>query len=397
MALTDRDLTDLLADLESDRAERKETVKQDKDKLSQAICAFANDLPDHRKPGVLFIGVADDGKVSGLPITDELLLALADLRDQGNILPPPSMAVRKLETRDGDVAVVEVQPSTAPPVRFRGRIYIRVGPRRGIANLDDERRLNERRRALDLPFDARPLSGSTVDDLDMPLFADTLLPSLQPAEVLAENHRSNAQRLAALRLLTADGVATAAGVLVAGKDPLAWLPGAFVQFLRVDGTDLTDPVKDEKRLDGPLIDVLRQLDELLVLNISTAVDFTSENREIRTPDYPLAALQQVARNAIMHRSYENTNAPVRVTWFADRVEIVNPGGPYGSVTVDNFGDGATDYRNPTIAEVMRGLGYVQRFGAGIPIAKKSLADNGNPDPVFEPTPTHVAVTIRRRP
>jgi len=308
------------------------------------------------------VGVTDDGQVSGLPITDELLLSLADLRDQGNILPPPSMAVRKPETADGPVAVVEVQPSMSPPVQFTGRIHIRVGPRRSIAGPDDERRLNERRRALDLPFDARPLSGSTVDDLDLTLFTGTLLPSLQPPEVLAENHRSS-----------------------------------DVQFLRVEGTTLTDPVKDEKRLDGPLSDVLRQLDELLMLNISTSVDFTSENREVRSPDYPLAALQQVARNAIMHRSYENTNAPVRITWFADRVEIVNPGGPYGSVTVDNFGAGATDYRNPTIAEVMRGLGYVQRFGAGIPITKKSLTDNGNPEPVFEPTQTHVAVAIRRRP
>lgn len=396
MALTDSELLDLLSDLESDRVERKRTVKEDKDRLSEAICAFANDLPGHALPGVLFVGVNDDGQVSGLPVTDELLLSLADLRDQGNILPPPSMAVRKLETADGPVAVVEVQPSMSPPVRFKGRIWIRVGPRRAIAGSDDERRLNERRRALDLPFDARPLAGSTVEDLDLTLFTGTLLPSLQPPEVLAENHRSSAQRLAALRLLSSDGAATAAGVLVTGRDPLEWLPGAYVQFLRVEGTTLADPVKDEKRLDGSLSDVLRQLDELLTLNISTAVDFTSENREVRSPDYPLAALQQVARNAIMHRSYENTNAPVRITWFADRVEIVNPGGPYGSVTIDNFGAGTTDYRNPTLAEVMRGLGYVQRFGAGIPITKRSLTDNGNPEPVFEPTPTHVAVTIRRR-
>ncbi|HEX2130697.1 MAG TPA: ATP-binding protein [Actinophytocola sp.] len=396
MALTDDELAGLLADLESDRVERKQSVKEGKDKVSQAICAFANDLPGHGKPGVLFIGVTDDGRVSGLSVTDELLKELADLRDQGNLLPPPSMAVRKLETGDGPVAVIEVAPSTAPPVRFKGRIYIRVGPRRSIASLDDERRLNERRRALDLPFDARPIAGSSTDDLDLALFTGTLLPSLQPAEVLAENHRSADQRLAALRLLSADGAATAAGLLVAGRDPLNWLPGAYVQFLRVDGTQLTDPVKDEKRFDGPLLDVLRQLDELLVLNISTAVDFTSEHREVRSPDYPLAALQQVVRNAIMHRSYEHTNAPVRITWFADRVEIVNPGGPYGSVTVENFGAGTTDYRNPTLAEVMRGLGYVQRFGAGIPITKKSLTDNGNPAPVFEPTPSHVAVTIRRR-
>jgi ATP-dependent DNA helicase RecG len=158
MALSEDELAALLADMESDRVERKESAS-DKDKLSQSICAFANDLPAHRKPGVLFVGVRDDGQHAGLAITDELLRNLADLRDQGNILPPPSMSVRKVRLAGGDVAVVEVQPSSAPPVRYKGRIYIRIGPRRGIANADDERQLNERRRALDLPFDTRPIQG----------------------------------------------------------------------------------------------------------------------------------------------------------------------------------------------------------------------------------------------
>ena len=395
MALTERELTALLADLESDRVERKESAS-DMDKLSQAICAFANDLPGYGLPGVLFVGVTDDGRWAGREVTDQLLLRLADLRDQGNILPPPSMSVRKVVLSIGEVAVVEVEPSASPPVRYKGRIYIRVGPRRGIANADDERRLNERRRALDLPFDARPVQGSTLDDLDLRLFQDTLLPALQPPEVLAENGRSVAQRLAALRFTSQDGTPTAAGLLCAGVDVTSWVPGGYVQFLRVDGADLTDPIKDEKRFDGTLFDVLRQLDETLMLNIATSVDLTSGDREIRMPDYPLAALQQLTRNAIMHRSYEHTNSPVRITWFADRVEVVNPGGPYGSVNAENFGTGMTDYRNPTLAEVMRGLGYVQRFGAGIPVARKALASNGNPPPEFTTTATHVAATIRRR-
>jgi ATP-dependent DNA helicase RecG len=396
MAISDQELATLLADQESDRVERKESAA-DKDRLSQTICAFANDLPGHGKPGVLFIGVTDDGRCAGLDVTDALLCTIADLRDQGNILPPPSMVVRKVTLDGCDVAVVEVQPSTAPPVRYKGRIYIRVGPRRGIANLDDERRLNERRRALDLPFDARPIQGSATGDLDLRMIESELLPALQPPDVLAENGRTLEQRLAALRFCSMDGTPTVAGLLVAGQDVTMWLPGAYVQFLRIDGDNLTAPVKDEKRIDGTLLDVLRQLDELLVLNVTTAVDFTTSSTEVRVPDYPLVALQQVTRNALMHRAYEHTNSPVRLTWFADRVEVVNPGGPYGIVNVENFGTGITDYRNPTLAEVMRGLGYVQRFGAGIPITKKSLLDNGNPEPAFDVTSSHVAVTIKRRP
>ena len=53
----------------------------------------------------------------------------------------------------------------------------------------------------------------------------------------------------------------------------------------------------------------------------------------------------------MHRTYEATNAPVRVNWFDDRIEIISPGGPFGSVSDANFGEpGVTDYRNPNLAE-----------------------------------------------
>jgi ATP-dependent DNA helicase RecG len=100
----------------------------------------------------------------------------------------------------------------------------------------------------------------------------------------------------------------------------------------------------------------------------------------------------------MHRDYGTSNAPVRLTWFKDRIEIQNPGGPYGQVTVENFGNpGITDYRNPAIAEVMRNLGFVQRFGVGIQIARKSLADNGNPEPKFNVHENHVLVIVWRRP
>ena len=54
----------MLRDLESDRVERKASLA-DRDKIRQAICAFANDLPGHDAPGYLFIGATDDGKPSG--------------------------------------------------------------------------------------------------------------------------------------------------------------------------------------------------------------------------------------------------------------------------------------------------------------------------------------------
>jgi ATP-dependent DNA helicase RecG len=97
---TDEELEALLLTTESDLAERKESWRGDApEKGRQAICAFANDLPDHRRAGVLFVGARDDGTPSGLSITDALLCTLADIRSDGNILPPPSLTVEKRTLR----------------------------------------------------------------------------------------------------------------------------------------------------------------------------------------------------------------------------------------------------------------------------------------------------------
>lgn len=391
------ELQRLLTDLESDRVERKESLSEP-DRIREAICAFANDLPDHRAPGYIFVGVRDDGSGVGRPVTDDLLLKLANMRDDGSIQPLPAMEVQKQVFGGCEVAVVAAHPHSAPPVRFRGRTWIRVGPRRAQATREEEHRLTERRRSRDLPFDVRPLPSATLDALDLDLFQRTYLPAAIAPDVLEQNERTMLERLQGLRFADGEGRPTVLGMLVLGIDPHDHVGGAYVQFLRVDGGELTDPIRHQKSIHGPLPDLLRRLDEVIEAQISVATEITSGPVEVRHPDYPLAALQQLARNAVMHRDYELSNAPIRITWFNDRIEIQSPGGPFGQVSIESFGNpGVTDYRNPHIAEAMRVLGYVQRFGVGIPIARKELAKNGNPPPVFEPKPSHVLVCVRKRP
>lgn len=114
--LSDAELEALLADTGSDRVERQESFRREV--CREAVCAFANDLPDRRRPGVVFVGADDAGHPTGLPITDELLRQLADLKTDGNIVPPPTMTVEKRLLAGTPVAVVSVSPSEVPPVRY---------------------------------------------------------------------------------------------------------------------------------------------------------------------------------------------------------------------------------------------------------------------------------------
>lgn len=397
--MTDRELEQLLDDLESDRVERKEAAT-DGDKIRQAICAFANDLADHNLRGVLFVGVDDQGVPVGLTITDQMLQNLASMRGDGNILPFPSLDVQKRCLKGQEVAVVYVHPSAAPPVRFKGTIWIRSGPRRGIASPDDERRLNEKRRFRDLPADVLPVTSANIEALDELLFRRVYLPASVPVEVLEQNQRDLEHQLIATKFAHPGPPVspTLVGILTVGHSPTDWFPGAYIQFTRFDGKELADPVQSSRELRGPLPDLMRELDELLKLNIHASVNFTSGPVEVQTPDYPLVALQQIARNAVLHRSYENTHAPVRLNWFRDRVEIQNPGGPYGQVSKQNFGQpNACDYRNPNLAAVLKELGYVQRFGAGIATARRELEKNGNPEIEFLVEDSHIAAILRSRP
>ncbi|PIE01462.1 MAG: transcriptional regulator [Acidobacteria bacterium] len=398
---SDLELESLLNDLESDTAERKESFKGDNPKKGrQAICAFANDLPNHNKPGVLFIGAKDNGTPTNLPITDELLLKLADIKTDGNILPLPVLSVEKRMLKGSEMAVVTVMPSDMPPVKYAGRIWVRTGSRRSIANEQEERILIEKRRYKNLPFDIYPVPSAKITDLSKTIFENEYLPSAFAEDVLKENSRTHEERLASCKMIVSpeDTTPTVLGLLSMGKTPQDFIPGAYIQFLRINGTELADPVVDEESIRGGFVEILRRCEEKLKAHNRTAIDITSTATHRINRPFPPAALQQILYNAVLHRTYESTNAPVRINWFNDRIEINSPGGPYGNVTSENFGKpGITDYRNPNIADVLKTFGFIQAFGRGIATAQKEMRTNGNPEIEFETNQSAVVSTLRGKP
>jgi ATP-dependent DNA helicase RecG len=131
-----------------------------------------------------------------------------------------------------------------------------------------------------------------------------------------------------------------------------------------------------------LITELNVIDDFIKKNVIKERPKKGESfQEKEIKNYPYWALRELIMNAIMHRNYES-NSPIYIYEFSDRLEIINPGGLYGDVNKQNF-PFASDYRNVVLAEAMKRLGYVNRFNYGIQRAKDELIKNGNGEPEFD--------------
>lgn len=244
-------------------------------------------------------------------------------------------------------------------------------------------------------FDASAANGSGLEDLSLSLFS-AYRQEVISSDVIEANHRPIENQLASLRFYdTRHNCATHAGLLLFGKNPRFFLPGAYIQYLKISGTKLTDDVVDQAEISGDLLFILRELDIRAKSQIHTLLQRDTVLTEKTVYNYPERAIRELLLNAVMHRDYES-NAPIRFYWFSDRIEIQSPGGLYGTVTIDSL-ETSNDYRNPVIAEAMKALGYVNRYGYGIQNAQASLEKNGNPKAEFTCNKNVFLALIRKRP
>lgn len=371
----------LINSKETFRVERT-TSTTDQDKFCRAICAFSNDLPRSGKPGYLLIGVSDDGNLSGLQVTDELLKYFAGLRTDGNILPIPAMTVDHVSFENGDVIVVKVLPSTEPPVRYKGRCHIRIGPRKDIATLTEENILSEKRLSSMKSFDMSPCREASLSDLDLAAFSRIYLPKAVAEDVLESERRDIKDQLSSLRLYDNQAdCPTNAAVLLFGKNTKYFFPGAYIQHVLFDGLDNAADILNQNEFSGNLVSMLPRLEAFVETSvIQKRPSPVSMLQEKILVNYPQWAIRELLMNAVMHRDYRS-NTPTKFYQYRDRLEIVNPGGLYGNARPENFPD-VNDYRNPVIAEALKVMGYVNKFNRGIARVQKELVENGNGKAAF---------------
>jgi ATP-dependent DNA helicase RecG len=216
-------------------------------------------------------------------------------------------------------------------------------------------------------------------------------------DVAEENDRSLEVQLASLRFYDLKaGHPTNAGVLLCGKDPFSFIPGAYAQYVQYSGESQADEVLQERRIVGDLPDALRDLNRLAREIAEERPVQRSDLAEVALFDYPPKAMRELFINAVIHRNYEGSTTPVMINHYSDRIEIQNPGGLYGDLTPEQFPHG-TAYRNPILAEAAKVLGFVNRFGRGIQVVQRELLRNSSSPAAFDLQPNYFLATVRRRP
>lgn len=380
--MTKEELQQIINSDESFRIERTVSTTN-MDKFQEAICAFANDLPGSRKKGYLLIGVNDDGSLAGLRVDDALMIKISNIRSDGNILPLPVMTTEKIAMDGGDVLMVEVTPSFNTPVRYRGRTFIRIGPRRDVASMEEERILSERCAASLPTFDTHPCREATIEDLNLDVIEHEYLPQAIDSSVLEKDRRSLKEQMASLHLYNmSHDCPTYAALIMFGKEPKYFMPGCYIQYVRFQGDNNGGTILNERRFDGNLFQMLIRLESFIRDAVVTQQPVpASILKERPVVNYPYKVLRELLMNAVMHRDYQS-NEPIRFYQYDHKISIRNAGGLYGEARPENFPH-MSDYRNSVVADMMRTLNYVNMFNHGILESQSLLKENGNPPAEFD--------------
>ena len=353
------------------------------DGILRSIVAFANSAG-----GVLVVGVEDGTRRvvgSSTPLADEEKLAslIAD-RIEPRLVPDIAI----VPWRRTQLLVVNVQVSPLRPHRARlgnktPTVYVRLGSTNRAA--DDQLVGQLQREAAGVSYDETPLGHLSIVDVD--------LDAVRRAFV--GRRAITAKDLKTLRLVTRSqgrDVPTVAGMVLFGRDRDRTVPDAWIQAGRFAGLDRADII-DTARFDGPPLAELEHVMQFIRRHTSTGIVIDGLERTER-PEYPLQAVREALVNAVAHADYSQLGAPIRVSIFADRLEIESPGVmPFG-LTIDDVRSGVSRLRNHAIARVMNELELVEQWGSGIPRMNRACRDAGIAEPEFVEVAGRLRVVIR---
>lgn len=342
--------------------------------IAEEVVAFAN-----TDGGYLLVGVTDQGKIAGVTNPTQVALLLTQICRE-NVVPPLLPLIETFEIEARAVVVLEVRGVHKPYRTKGGRYYVRAGPSKQDASPQELLRLAQRAGAYH--FDETPVPGSSIADLDWPLF-ERYYQSVT-GEAISTNDLAIQETLRGAFLLTElEGklCLTVAGLLCFGKNPQRYLYHSRLSALRFVGDEVSETMADTQELTGSLAQVIDSAVSFAIRNTPTTAQIQG-TLEIETPQYPRAALRELIVNAVAHRDYSLVGAQIRLIIFDHRLEIYSPGRLPNSMTLENLRYYNHIARNPLIVQYLSRLGYMRDFGTGIPRVIRLMGEHNGTEPEF---------------
>ncbi len=382
-----------------------------RDDLADEIAAFAN-----ANGGVLLCGVTDEGEIQGLSREQIVALDAVLVEVSSDAIKPAVRISTYHRELDGKRLLLVEVPQGESQHDSPGGSYVRVGGSKRRMTSDERLRLAQQRgQARFLWFDKQPVPDTGLGTLDEALWKPLLS---------VEGRDDPETALEKMGLLGQDehGVvrATVAGLLFCSHTPEEWLPNACITATHYRGIDRASGQLDTQTITGPLN---RQIAEAVAFAVrNMRVGAYKDPARMDLPQYSAEALFEALVNAVVHRDYSIRGSRIRLSMFADRVEIQSPGALANRLTVDEL-----EYRQATRNEVLasvlgrmptsgiQGVGgrlfIMERRGDGVPIIRRETRELAGRLPRFdlvggadlrvtlpaastEPSPARVLITVR---
>lgn len=383
----------------------------------RTISAFAN-----TSGGVLILGVSEQDGF--LPVENFDAPAMRDALGNAcrqRLTPPVTPRIEVVPYQGTPVVVAdipEMRPTEKPCYITASHMYegsyVRVGDGdRHLTPYEIDRLREERAQPK---HDLDVVDEATLGDLDSVLIGKLLARerSLNP---LVFGSLDDSAALRALRVIRTDSNGedrpTLAGLLALGVFPQTFFPRLGITFVEFPGTRHSPfssgrRYVDSQEIGGSIPTMVAQALSVIERNTRTGALVSGAFRQ-DLPDYPPAALREAIANALMHRDYspEARGGQVQINLYADCLEITNPGGLFGGVTVDTLGmPGVSSTRNQFLSKLLSSTPYpsdlhgaryvVENKGTGYVEIKRTLADALMRDPLVYDSPGRFTIVFERR-
>jgi len=241
-------------------------------------------------------------------------------------------------------------------------------------------------------FDAEPILEATLEDLDRGKLVEYLAQQRKARPNAPYWSLPFEQILSQLRIvIETDGILrpTLAGLLMFGSYPQRFEQQMVVVFLQFYGTTTTEEAPsgerflDNRKFEGTVKEIIDNATDYVMAGMRKGSLIRGVTRQ-DIYEYPEVALREAIVNAVAHRDYSHfvRGSHIQVRMFADRLEVQNPGGLYGGVTVDELKEGQST-KNQLLVQLMEDMHLVENRGSGIDAMLDAMQKRGLPAPVFE--------------